>query len=226
MATDTHPQSNSMDEAAMHPPADAKKDSGKPCDPVSPKSVAAATSGDTSKDTVREPSEEATPKISESLENQLKELQTKLDATHTRYLQALADLDNLRKRFAKERQTLIQQAAATLIEALLPILDHFQKGLEAAEQKDELQTLYKGFNMIFEQLYRTLCENGLQPINPAGATFDPNLHECVAHQPSDTVDDGNVIAVIRIGYRLYGHLLRPATVVVSSGIKKAEAARS
>ena len=62
-----------------------------------------------------------------------------------------------------------------------------------------------------------LQQHGVVEINPEGEAFDPNLHEGVSHQPSDTVEEGKVLAVTRMGYRFHDRLLRPASVVVSSG---------
>jgi molecular chaperone GrpE len=77
--------------------------------------------------------------------------------------------------------------------------------------------------MVMEQLKTSLAGHGLKEINPAGQKFDPNQHESIASQPSENVADGLVLQVVRIGYSLNGRLLRPASVVVSSGSAKAEA---
>ena len=138
-------------------------------------------------------------------------------AMQERYLRAAADFENFRKRAAREKQELAQFAAARLIEELLPILDHFQIGIEAAEKQPESSSVTQGFKMVYDQLQALLSEQGLQPLNPLGDPFDPNKHECVAHQPSPEASEGIVTAVTRIGYCLHERLLRPASVVVSSG---------
>ena len=72
-----------------------------------------------------------------------------------------------------------------------------------------------------EQFKNTLARHGLKEINPAGQRFDPNFHECIAHQPSAEVAEENVMQVVRLGFSLNGRLLRPASVIVSSGPAKA-----
>jgi len=74
-------------------------------------------------------------------------------------------------------------------------------------------------SMVLKQLNDFLAENGLQPIDAEGQQFDPNLHEAIAHEPSDTVPEGKVVRQMRRGYKLKDRLLRPSTVVVSSGKK-------
>ena len=74
-------------------------------------------------------------------------------------------------------------------------------------------------SMVWKQLTDFLAENGLQPIDAEGEKFDPNLHEAIAHEPNDEVAEGNVVRQMRRGYKLKDRLLRPSTVVVSSGKK-------
>ena len=71
--------------------------------------------------------------------------------------------------------------------------------------------------MVDDQLKKSLSEQGLEELLPDGETFDPNLHECISHQPSDEVAENHVIETVRAGYRLNGRLVRAASVIVSSG---------
>ena len=147
----------------------------------------------------------------------LEAAQTQAKNMEERYLRAMADLENLRKRTTREKQELSQFAAARIIEAILPILDSFEIGIQAAEKEPQAHSITQGFKMVYEQLNNLLSDNDLQTLNPLGAPFDPNRHECVAHQPSTDASEGTVTAVTRIGYSLHERLLRPASVVVSSG---------
>jgi len=104
------------------------------------------------------------------------------------------------------------------------VLDNLALGLGAAKAPNaDLKSLIGGISMVMEQLKTSLAGHGLKEINPAGQKFDPNQHESIASQPSENVADGLVLQVVRIGYSLNGRLLRPASVVVSSGSAKAEA---
>lgn len=148
----------------------------------------------------------------------LKEAQRLAAENYDKFVRLAADMENLRKRNLREREELRQFASAKLLEALLPVLDNLGFGLEAARTAgDGAKAVLDGMAMVAEQLKRVLAEHGLKEINPAGEAFDPNLHEAVSHVPDDKVPADSVIAVTRIGYSLNGRLLRPASVVVSSG---------
>jgi molecular chaperone GrpE len=97
------------------------------------------------------------------------------------------------------------------------VLDNMKLGLQAAENHPEAKDVTYGFKMVDDQLKKSLQEQGLEELNPEGAVFDPNLHECVAHQPSDDVAEDHVIQTVRSGYRLNDRLIRAANVIVSSG---------
>lgn len=143
--------------------------------------------------------------------------QTEADEFRIRYLRSVADLENFRKRVAKEKATLIKTANASLIESLLPVIDTMKLGLEAAEKQADANDIVQGFTMVLDQLNRVLEENGLEELTPDGTIFDPNLHESVSYQPSDTVPQDHVIQTVRTGYRLNERLIRAANVIVSSG---------
>ncbi len=135
-----------------------------------------------------------------------------------RYLRAMADLDNFRRRAAREKEESRLLANAGLIEELLPALDNFRLGLAAAGNHPEAADVSKGFEVVAAQLRQVLGEHGLTILEPApGDAFDHNLHEAVSQQPSDEFDDHQVITLVRAGYQLNQRLLRPASVVVSSG---------
>lgn len=138
----------------------------------------------------------------------------------TRYLRSVADMENFRKRIAREKQDIIRSAAASVIESLLPVLDNMKLGLQSAENHPEAKDVTAGFKMVDDQLKKSLQEQGLEEISPDGDPFDPNLHECIAQQPSDEVKEDHVIQTVRAGYRLNERLIRAANVIVSSGPQK------
>ena len=143
-----------------------------------------------------------------------------------RYLRAVADLENYRKRIAREKQEIIRSAAASVIESLLPALDNMKLGLQVAESHPVAKDVAAGFKMVDGQLRKSLSEQGLEELAPDGEAFDPNLHECVEHQPSAKVAEDYVIKTVRVGYRLNDRLIRAANVVVSSGSASEESANA
>lgn len=131
---------------------------------------------------------------------------------------AQADLDNFRKRMVREKTEAIQYANRSLFESLFPIIDNFEMGLRAARDADgEESVIFQGMQMVFRQIEDFLSENGVTPVDADGQVFDPNIHEAIKQEPSDTVPEGTVIFAVRRGYRLKDRILRAANVIVSSG---------
>jgi molecular chaperone GrpE len=145
------------------------------------------------------------------------ELQADLDRFRDLAMRSQADFENYKKRAAREKEEGIRYANKDLLERLVAIIDNFEKGLEAARGENEKSPIVSGMNLVLKQLQDFLTESGLQPIEAVGKKFDPNLHEAIAHEPSDKVPDGNVIRQTRRGYKFKDRLLRPSSVVVSSG---------
>ena len=128
-------------------------------------------------------------------------------------IRTAADLDNYRKRMARERSEDLRFARAGLIEELLPVFDNFSMGLQMAEQEQNSMT-YKGMEMVKGQLDDFLAAQGLVEV-PAEGIFDPNLHEAVAEEEKDGAEPGEILFVKRKGYRIHDRLLRAAVVVVA-----------
>ncbi|MCB1275432.1 nucleotide exchange factor GrpE [Prosthecobacter sp.] len=128
-----------------------------------------------------------------------------------------AELDNFRKRSAREAQETRAYANGDLLRALFPILDNFDMGLEAARAESEKSMIFMGMSMVNRQLQDFLRDSGVQEVEAMGKTFDPNLHEAVAQEASAEVPEGTIIRVTRRGYKLKDRLLRAASVIVSSG---------
>lgn len=164
------------------------------------------------------------PASGPSLEQQLDEAKKAAAKSHDHYVRSMADLENFRRRVVREKDELRQFAAGRVLEDLLPVLDNLALGLAAAKAPNaDLKNLVGGIEMVLGQLKSALTNHGLKEINPIGEKFDPNQHESIASQPSKEVADGSVLQVVRIGYGLNGRLLRPASVVLSSGPAKTEA---
>ncbi len=143
---------------------------------------------------------------------------------YDRYVRSVADLDNHRRRTVREKDELRQFAASRVLEDLLPVIDNLGLGLAAAKAPNaDLKTLVGGISMVAEQLKSSLASHGLKEVNPAGQPFDPNLHEAISQQPSADIAEGSVATVVRVGFTLNGRLLRPASVIVSTGPAAEEA---
>jgi len=133
-------------------------------------------------------------------------------------LRSMADLDNFRRRAARDKEDTRRAAAAALLEDLLPALDNLRLGLQSAMQAHpEAKAVIDGIKLIADQLRSVLGQHGLKEIEPAGQAFDAKFHESVAQQPSHSVPEGHVLQVLRPGYLLNDRLLRAASVVLSSG---------
>ncbi len=160
---------------------------------------------------------ESAPANAATTDDDGENLQADLDRFRDLALRSQADFENYKKRAAREKEDGIKYANSSLLGKLLPILDNFELGLSAARGEGEKSPIFSGMSMILKQLNDFLVESGAQPIEAEGEKFDPNLHEAIAREPSDQVPEGTVLRQTRRGYRLKDRLLRPSSVVVSSG---------
>jgi len=165
-----------------------------------------------------ESAEEAAPKEEKELtiEEQLEQAKRQADENYNNYLRAVADLDTYKRRVIREKDDLRQYAVSGLLESILPIYDNMALGLSSAEQVSDPKVVEEGIRMVLAQFKAVLGENGVEEIEPGqGDAFDHNLHEAVQTQPSEEVEAGAVLQLIRKGFSLNGRLIRPATVIVS-----------
>src|SRR5687768_17051445 len=154
--------------------------------------------------------------------DQIKAQAAKADEYWNQLLRMAADLDNYKKRAAREKQDAIKFANESLLGKLIPVLDNFEMALAATATAPDgsAGSLQQGVNMIQQQLNQVLTEAGLDEINAAGQPFDPNCHEAVSQQESAEVPEGHVLQQLRKGYKLRERLLRPATVIVAKAPAK------
>lgn len=156
-----------------------------------------------------------------ALQDQLTEAYSKNESLQSKYLRTFADLENLKKRSIRDREEAIQRSRLQLIEDLLPSMDAFSMGMDEAEKVDPDGPIVNGFKMAINQMQSILEEYGLVCIDGVGESFDPKLHEAIGHEIGP--DEDLILKVIRKGYRLRDHLIRPATVIVS---KKEESTKA
>ena len=132
-------------------------------------------------------------------------------------LRTQADFENFRKRAAREKEDASKYANASFLEKLLPILDNFELGLNAARSDAKDSPIIAGMDMVAKQLQDFLTAVGVETVKAEGEKFDPNLHEAVAQEASADMAEGVIVRQLRKVYRLRDRLLRPATVTVSKG---------
>lgn len=145
-------------------------------------------------------------------------LQAEVDKWKDMALRNAAELDNYRKRVTRDMQETRSYGNSDLLRELFPILDNFEMGLDAARAENEKSMIFMGLSMVKRQLSDFLRNQNVEEITPTeGTVFDPNLHDAVSQEAHASIADGGIIRVSRRGYKLKDRLLRPATVVVSSG---------
>ncbi len=156
-------------------------------------------------------------------EEEISALKNQVEQYRDQALRAAADLENYRKRMIREKEEVVRYANSSLLEKLLPIMDNFELGLNAARVTAETNPdgqsaeIINGFSMVQRQLHDFLKDHGMESIDAIGHVFDPKIHEALGHHVDDSLPEGQVVSQLRRGYRLAGRLLRPASVIVSKG---------
>lgn len=130
-----------------------------------------------------------------------------------------AEFENYRKRQAAQAIDQANRASERVVESLLPVIDNLDRAIEHAGGAGESEHLLKGVTAVRSQLLAVLDREGVEPIEPLGAAFDPNEHHAVSQTEDASVPEHTVLQVLQPGYRMHGRVLRPAMVVVSSGGK-------
>jgi molecular chaperone GrpE len=141
-------------------------------------------------------------------------LRAEIEHLREMYLRKLAEFDNFRKRTDRERRELKKTAAEGLVSELLPVLDNFERAVQHADESEPVAFL-EGVRMIARQFADILTKSGLEPIDPTGAPFDPELHEAVQRVEGGDHEPGTVVQVFSKGYTYGGRLIRPAMVSVA-----------
>ena len=133
-----------------------------------------------------------------------------------------AELDNFRKRMSREKLDAVRYGNQSLLEELLPVLDNFDMGMQAAAQ-EEGSMLFMGMQMVHKQISEFLSSQNVEEIPAqAGGEFDPKVHEALSQEASEEIEEGKIIRVLRKGYRIGDRLLRPTNVIVALGAEAAD----
>lgn len=170
-------------------------------------------------------SEDETPQLEDALNNEMnlaEQLKEQLDAAQTalekekkEYMFLMADFDNFRKRVRKEKEELLQTAGEKVLLGLLPIVDDFERGLDATKNADDAAHVREGMELIYNKLVKYLEQNGVTAMDSTGKDFDADIHDAIATIPAPTPDlKGKVIDTTQKGYMLKDKVLRHAKVAV------------
>jgi molecular chaperone GrpE len=147
--------------------------------------------------------------------DELARAQAEAEENWQRYLRAAAELENVRKRAARDVENAHKFALERFGKELLAVRDTLEMGLAAADNAS-VESLIEGKHATLKLLATIMSQFGIEEVDPEGEPFDPEFHEAISVQPSDEVEPGSVVKVVQKGYTLNGRLLRPAMVIVAA----------
>jgi len=162
---------------------------------------------------------EAEIPLSEMTKDQLiekiSEVQALADTNLDNYLRSQAEMENMKKRFQKDKQELIKYGNESLTKQLLPVADNLEKALDHSKDENSLDALREGVDLTLKGLLDVLEKAGVEVVTSVGAPFDPNFHEAVSEQEDNSAAPGTVLRELQKGYLLNQRLIRPAMVIVN-----------
>jgi molecular chaperone GrpE len=148
------------------------------------------------------------------LKEKLAQKETEAAANYDKYVRAVAELDNYKKRAAKEKSDILKYGKEEVVKDLLPFIDSLDRALEQAESCTDVNSFKEGFKLIQDQLFTCLKKHGVEVIECSGKDFDPNFHEAMMQVESKDHEANKVVCEFQRGYLLNGRLLRPSKVSV------------
>jgi molecular chaperone GrpE len=183
--------------------------------------AAAPSARDAAATAAGEPRDTAEARIS-ALETRLREVEAELErrteeakTNYDRYVRERADIENFKKRAAREREEVVRYGTETLVRALLPIIDNLERAVEHAESGGNGQPLVEGVMLVLKALRDALEQNGVRAVRGIGERFDPAVHEAMEQVESADHEPNTVVREHQKGYMLHERLIRPALVGVS-----------
>ena len=148
------------------------------------------------------------------------ELAAQVASLKDRLLRGQAEWENSRKRILREKDDAVRYAAEGLLERLIPVLDNFEMGMQAAKTATDARAIAQGLEMVLAQFQQVLAEAGVEVVDATGQKFDPHRHEALGHHETEEHPEGHVMTQMRKGYKLKDRLLRPASVFVAKTPEK------
>ncbi|MDZ4166067.1 MAG: nucleotide exchange factor GrpE [Smithellaceae bacterium] len=161
----------------------------------------------------------------DELTDKLKEAEKRAEENHERYLLAIADLENYKKRTEREKSDFRRFCNEEIMKDVAPFIDTLSRTISHACQTNDLEALRSGLKLVQEQLVSSLRKHGLEEIEATGKAFDPRVHEAMLHLESDQHECNEIIEEYERGYLLNGRLLKPARVSVCKGQKTKQNAK-
>lgn len=161
----------------------------------------------------------AEEELPETLEDQIDALEAERDAFQDKFMRALAEAENARKRSQKDRTEAERYGGSKLARDMLPVFDNLKRAVESVteEQREGASALIEGIELTMRELLNVFSKHGIQVIDPqVGDKFDPQLHEAMFEAPLPGTKSGEIIQVSARGFMLHDRILRPAQVGVSS----------
>ena len=145
----------------------------------------------------------------------IEEIQKSVQENFDLYLRSQAEMENIKKRFQKEKEDLIKYSNESLIKQLLQVVDSLEKGVAHSQDENSVDALREGLELTLKGLLDTLKKAGIETVEALGETFDPNYHEAVLEQEDENMEPGKIVQEFQKGYVLNNRLIRPAMVIVS-----------
>lgn len=152
----------------------------------------------------------------ETLKNLLQQKDEEIEKEKKEYLFLMADFDNFRKRTIKEKGELIKTGTENIIKDLLPVVDDFERGLEAVKNSEDAKAIREGMELIYNKFVKVFEQNGVKSMDTNGQDFDAEQHEALTTVPGDESLKNKIIDTVTKGYTLNGKVIRHAKVVVGS----------
>lgn len=146
-------------------------------------------------------------------DKQIEDLTAQLDDLRKRNL---AEFENFRKRTEKEKSTMFDMGAKSVLEKLLPIIDNFERGFAGLSEEQMSDPFVSGMDMVYKQLVKALADMGVEPIEAVGKQFDPNLHNAVMHVEDENLGENTVAQEFQKGYLYHGSVVRHSMVQVAN----------
>ena len=146
-------------------------------------------------------------------DKQIEDLTAQLDDLRKRNL---AEFENFRKRTEKEKSTMFDMGAKSVVEKLLPIIDNFERGFAGLSEEQMSDPFVSGMDMVYKQFVKALADMGVEPIEAVGKPFDPNLHNAVMHVEDENLGENTVAQEFQKGYLYHGSVVRHSMVQVAN----------
>ena len=177
--------------------------------------ASAETSGDVQEEEAQTRSDKKAAKKQAKSDKKEEAYKEKVDQLEDRVKRQMAEFENFRKRTEKEKATMFEMGAKSVIEKILPVADNFERGLAAIPEEDQNSPFAEGLNKIYKQLMTELENLGVKPIEAVGKEFDPNFHNAVMQVESDEFEEGVIAQELLKGYTYRDTVVRYSMVAVT-----------